>query len=302
MKKLITLIIVASLALTIQAQDITNTPASGGDFIITSTTGGILIPKMTMTQRDAITGHVEGLMIYQTDNTAGFYYYSGSAWILNGNSSVAGIDDLSDAIAGSSNVFLGLNAGSLTTGTHNVALGLDALKATSNGIQNAAFGASALNANTGNYNVAIGSNSLSILSSGDNNIALGIGAGRLHTGGSNNILIGGQVEPSSTTVSNELNIGDIIYGTGLDGTGKVGIGNGNNAPSSTLDVDGTFEVSGNAALNGTLEVSGKATLNDVLHLTPVSSAPGSPTEGDIYVNSADHHIYCYLNSTWVQLD
>ena len=47
---------------------------------ITSTTGGLLVPRMTETQRDAITSAATGLMIYQTDGTAGFYYYNGSSW------------------------------------------------------------------------------------------------------------------------------------------------------------------------------------------------------------------------------
>jgi len=47
---------------------------------ITSTTGGLLIPRMTETQRDAISPAATGLMIYQTDGTVGFYYYNGSSW------------------------------------------------------------------------------------------------------------------------------------------------------------------------------------------------------------------------------
>jgi hypothetical protein len=43
-------------------------------------------------------------------------------------------------------------------------------------------------------------------------------------------------------------------------------------------------------------------IKDVLRLEPRSAAPGSPSEGDIYVNSTDHHIYCYLNGQWRQLD
>lgn len=57
---------------------------------ITSTTQGMLIPRMTQTQRNAIGSPVEGLMIYQTDNTPGFYFYSGSSWGgVSGGSSVA---------------------------------------------------------------------------------------------------------------------------------------------------------------------------------------------------------------------
>jgi len=47
---------------------------------ITSTTGGLLVPRMTETQRDDINPAAIGLMIYQTDGTAGFYYYNGSSW------------------------------------------------------------------------------------------------------------------------------------------------------------------------------------------------------------------------------
>ncbi len=41
---------------------------------------GMLIPRMTEAQRNAIASPAEGLMIYQTDATAGFYYYNGTAW------------------------------------------------------------------------------------------------------------------------------------------------------------------------------------------------------------------------------
>jgi hypothetical protein len=48
---------------------------------VKSTSKGILIPRMTQTQRNGIISPVNGLMIYQTDNTPGFYYYNGSSWV-----------------------------------------------------------------------------------------------------------------------------------------------------------------------------------------------------------------------------
>ena len=42
---------------------------------------GMLIPRMTSTQRDAITSPATGLLVYQTDNTPGFYHYNGSSWV-----------------------------------------------------------------------------------------------------------------------------------------------------------------------------------------------------------------------------
>jgi len=49
---------------------------------VKSTTKGFLIPRMTLAQRPS--GPATGLMIYQTDNTPGFYYYNGSGWALVG--------------------------------------------------------------------------------------------------------------------------------------------------------------------------------------------------------------------------
>jgi uncharacterized protein (TIGR02145 family) len=58
----------------------TETPDASSALDIESTTGGILIPRLTETQRDAISSPATGLMIYQTDQTIGFYFYDGTAW------------------------------------------------------------------------------------------------------------------------------------------------------------------------------------------------------------------------------
>ena len=50
----------------------TNTPDASSALEIESTTGGILIPRLTETQRDEIVAPTTGLMIYQSDETAGF--------------------------------------------------------------------------------------------------------------------------------------------------------------------------------------------------------------------------------------
>ena len=63
----------------------TNTPDASSALEIESTTGGILIPRLTETQRDAITAPATGLMIYQTNQTTGFYFYDGAVWTkING--------------------------------------------------------------------------------------------------------------------------------------------------------------------------------------------------------------------------
>jgi len=47
---------------------------------VKSTSKGILIPRMTQQQREDILLPATGLMVYQTDATAGFYYYNGTLW------------------------------------------------------------------------------------------------------------------------------------------------------------------------------------------------------------------------------
>ncbi len=51
---------------------------------VKSVSKGFLAPRMTQAQRVAITSPADGLMVYQTDGTKGFYYYNGTttAWVL----------------------------------------------------------------------------------------------------------------------------------------------------------------------------------------------------------------------------
>jgi len=58
----------------------TNAPNAKAQLDISSTTSGVLIPRMTQAQCNAIISPPNGLLIYQTDNTPGFYYYNGSTW------------------------------------------------------------------------------------------------------------------------------------------------------------------------------------------------------------------------------
>lgn len=75
-------------------------PNSSAMLDVKSTDKGILIPRMTETQRDAITVEAaqEGLMVYQTDGTKGFYYWDGASWQQIGGGSGSG-DNLGNHIA-----------------------------------------------------------------------------------------------------------------------------------------------------------------------------------------------------------
>ena len=71
----------------------TNTPDASSALEIESTTGGILIPRLSEAQRDAITSPATGLMIYQTNQILGFYFYDGIIWTkIAGPTGPAGAD------------------------------------------------------------------------------------------------------------------------------------------------------------------------------------------------------------------
>ena len=91
----------------------TNTPDASSALEIESTTGGILIPRLTQTQRDDISAPATGLMIYQTNGTSGFYFWDGAAWTkidgvagpqgIQGFAGAAGIDG-TDGIDGAAGI------------------------------------------------------------------------------------------------------------------------------------------------------------------------------------------------------
>ena len=86
MKNICTILAAVLLTTTTYAQIGINNenPDASAALDITSTTGGLLVPRMTAAERDAISPAATGLMIYQTDGTAGFYYYNGSSWATLG--------------------------------------------------------------------------------------------------------------------------------------------------------------------------------------------------------------------------
>jgi hypothetical protein len=64
----------------------TSSPNASAALDVSSTTKGILLPTMTQSQRNAIASPATGLLVFQTDNTPGFYYYNGTAWVAIGGS------------------------------------------------------------------------------------------------------------------------------------------------------------------------------------------------------------------------
>lgn len=155
-----------------------NSPDNSAILDVSSDSMGVLIPRMSMAQRDAITVPINGLLIFQTDNTPGFYYFNGISWALIGTEAFA-INDLIDGRTDSSSVFLGKGSGVNNDGTDNknVALGDSALKANTSGYANTATGYRALFRNTSGWgNTSYGANTSLFNTSGWGNTAIGVSA------------------------------------------------------------------------------------------------------------------------------
>jgi len=60
------------------------TPDASAALDIVSTSKGLLLPRLTLAQRNAIAAPAGGLVVFQTDNTPGLYAYDGTAWVRLG--------------------------------------------------------------------------------------------------------------------------------------------------------------------------------------------------------------------------
>ena len=67
-----------------QAQGVTigaaGAPDASAALEVRSTAQGLLFPRLTSVQRGAIAAPAAGLLVFQTDNTPGVYYYDGTFW------------------------------------------------------------------------------------------------------------------------------------------------------------------------------------------------------------------------------
>ena len=160
MKQLFTLLAAVLLTTTTYAQIGINNenPDASAALDITSTTGGLLVPRMTAAQRDAITSAATGLMIYQTDGTAGFYFYNGTQWTIVGIETVNGTANEIEVSTSNATTTIGLPDN--TTITTSVTVdGLYFGTGAGDGDNNLAVGSS-MGSGTGKRNTAIGSRAL----------------------------------------------------------------------------------------------------------------------------------------------
>jgi hypothetical protein len=93
-------------------------------FNVDSTTQGAIFPRMTSTQRTAITSPAVGLLVYQTDATEGYYENTSTGWRkINGNQTIT----LSGDVSGSGTTAITATLATITqsTGANFVKITLD---------------------------------------------------------------------------------------------------------------------------------------------------------------------------------
>ena len=192
----------------------TTTPDVSALLDISSTSKGLLLPRMTVAQKALITAPKAGLLIYQTDGSKGLYLYNGIAWAAADAS--GNFVDLSNAQTVNGNktftsdimangVRIGLGGGSAATSTAvgfavlnvnssgdaNTGVGYQSLFSNTSGSANTALGFSAMNLNTvGSDNVALGRASMFKNLSGNASTAVGSFSMYSTTGGFGNVAVG----------------------------------------------------------------------------------------------------------------
>ena len=270
MKKFLIVILLSQLFFllnsTIQAQvgiNSTNAnPDNSAMLDVVSTNKGILIPRMTTTQRNLINTPANGLMIYNATDSV-FNYYNGTAWtdLSSGvNNQIADTDNdtkitverttdedsIRFDIMGSerlvirqnsngmtllslpnsnANTFLGKDAGANTYLANNTFLGYHSGKNTTNGSFNTFVGAqSGLANSSGTFNVFIGAETGFSNTSGTGNLFLGNTTGYDNTTGGNNLFIGNSAGRFNSTGQNNVYLGTLSGLMNISGSNNVFLG------------------------------------------------------------------------------
>ncbi len=196
----------------------TTAPDLSSSLDITSTTSGILIPRMTEAQRLAIVSPSNGLLVYQTNLSSGFWYYNGtiwtslssasSGWNLIGNTGTNLATNFIGTIDDKDIVFRRFNQRAGLINSTNTSFGLNALNTTSTGTNNTAIGLEALKSNTtGGYNIAIGWKAMELNQNGDSNTVIGNVSMMKNISGFQNSAFG-----------------DVVLRENIDGIQNVGFG------------------------------------------------------------------------------
>lgn len=217
-----------------------------------STSKGFLPPRMTASQKAAISNAAAGLIVYQTDGLQGLYVFDGTSWMHHSQwysntattPSVFSHSKPSSLSASGANANVGIGSGTLaglTDGDNNVALGVNALNDITTAGNSTAIGYGALSTTTGAGNSALGYNAGTNNITGTNNTFVGSGSSSLGTGMTNATAIGygAEVTTSNTIQLGNSSVTNVNTAGGITTGGSVGVGTTSPNASAILDLSST---------------------------------------------------------------
>lgn len=193
---------------------------------VSSTTKGLLIPRMNTTERNAISSPIAGLIIYNT-TTSSMESYNGSTWVSVSTgfvpySGATGAVNLGAYDLTLQGMRIGLGTGNLAS---NTVVGKDVLLANTTGYNNSGFGFNVLTNNTlGNNNTVAGYNALFSNLWGSENTALGSNTLFLNQNGSQNVAIGLDALYSNLNGIANIGIGTYALRNGQSGRDNIAMG------------------------------------------------------------------------------
>ena len=83
LSNLVAIVFILFTTIPLGAQNVgigTNTPDASAKLEIVSDSSGVLVPRMTDTERDAITNPATGLLVFVTTDST-FNYFDGTSWV-----------------------------------------------------------------------------------------------------------------------------------------------------------------------------------------------------------------------------
>ncbi len=192
---------------------------------ITSTTRGMLIPRMSKTEKNSIASPATGLLIFQNaPDSIGFYYYNGSNWTWIFSNSNA--DSLAWKTAGNTGTTDANNfIGTRDNIPFNIRVNNQKAGRIDNTLANSFFGYQAANANTsGQNNTVFGHQAMLANLSGTNNSAFGGLAARDNTTGGQNTAGGYASMILNTVGQNNTTYGFYSLYNNVAGSNATAIG------------------------------------------------------------------------------